>query len=136
MSEMKTYTGTKTIKARPMTKAEYCAYRGWTVPEGEDPNEEVYLVEYAPDPKSHSNHVAHDGYISMSPKHVFDEAYKPSATYLDRLQIEHDELGEKCDKLVAALANHDVPEDQRPMLSIQFITMHAYLQILKLRLDS
>jgi len=68
---------------------------------------------------------------------IFEMTYdKAPKDWRERLQIEHDELGDKCDKLVNALANHDVPEDQRPMLSIQFNTMHAYLQILKLRLDS
>ena len=78
--EMQTYTGTKTVKAIPTTKREYCDYRGWNVPEGEDPNEVIYLVEYAVDPKSKPNHDAHKGYITMSPKHVFDEAYKESGT--------------------------------------------------------
>lgn len=73
---MKTYFGTKQIKALPMTKAEYCEYRGWAVPEGEDPDEQVMLVEYAIDPKSIPNHGDHEGYISMSPLHVFEEAYR------------------------------------------------------------
>jgi len=44
MDNMKTYTGTKTIKAIPMTKQEYCDYRGWALPKDEDGSEEVYLV--------------------------------------------------------------------------------------------
>ena len=133
---MKTYTGTKTIKAVPMTKAEYLEYRGWDLPDGEDPNEVIMLVEYEADPKSKPNHLDHKGYISMSPLHVFELAYKPSADWKERLQIEHDELGEKCDKLVSALADHTVPEEARDILSIQFNLMNAYLQILKLRLSS
>jgi len=73
---MKTYIGTKIIKAKPMTKKEYCNYRGWDIPEDEDPNEKVYLIEYPEDPKSERNHSNHKGYISMSPKHVFDKAYR------------------------------------------------------------
>ena len=33
---MKRYIGTKVILARPLTRGEYNAYRGWTPPEGED----------------------------------------------------------------------------------------------------
>lgn len=69
------YIGTKKIKAVLTTKREYYDYRGWNVPEDEDPNEEVYLVEYEVDPKSKPNHDSHRGYISMSPKHVFEKAY-------------------------------------------------------------
>ncbi len=70
------YVGCKIIKAIPTTKAEYCEYRGWEVPANEDPEEEIYLVEYEVDPKSTPNHANHAGYISMSPKHVFDNAYR------------------------------------------------------------
>lgn len=72
---MKTYIGKKIIKAKPMTKKEYNDYRGWIMPEGEDPEEEIYLVEYPVDSQSPPNHINHKGYISMSPKHVFDKAY-------------------------------------------------------------
>jgi hypothetical protein len=72
---MKTYIGKKIIKAKPMTKKEYNDYRGWIIPPGEDPEEEVYLVEYPVDSQSPPNHILHKGYISMSPKHVFDKAY-------------------------------------------------------------
>ena len=74
--QMKTSIGTKVVKSYPMTKKEYCDYRGWAVPEGENPDEPVYLIEYEADPKSKPNHIDHKGYISMSPKHVFDKAYK------------------------------------------------------------
>jgi len=73
---MKTYIGLKVIKARPMTKQQYCDYRGWDVPANEDPSEPIYLVEYEKDENSKPNHPDHEGYISMSPKHVFDKAYR------------------------------------------------------------
>lgn len=73
--KMKVYQGTKIIKATPMTKKEYCDYRGWHVPADEDPNAKVYLVEYEADPESKPNHPDHEGYISMSPAHVFEKAY-------------------------------------------------------------
>lgn len=70
--------GIKMIEYFPLTKAEYNAYRGWDMPEGEDPNEEGYCVEYLDSDKS--NHPNHKGYISWSPKNVFDKAYLPIAT--------------------------------------------------------
>ncbi len=73
--DMDTVVGIKVIKAFPMTRGEYNDYRGWERPSKEEASEPVYLVEYAPDPKSTPNHPDHEGYISMSPKHVFDEAY-------------------------------------------------------------
>ena len=73
---MKTYIGTKIIKARPMTRGEYHSYREWPAPEGEDPSTPGYLVEYQDGGKS--NHAAHTGYISWSPAHAFDQAYRPT----------------------------------------------------------
>lgn len=70
---MKKYEGTKQLFAKPMNKAEYCAYRGWEVPADEDPNESGYLVEYTDGGKA--NHPDHEGYISWSPADVFERTY-------------------------------------------------------------
>lgn len=65
---MKTYVGVKTIKAEPcsyfsfLEKYRSKAYRDTVQPKGGD--REGYLVEYPP-----------DGYVSWSPKDVFEEAY-------------------------------------------------------------
>ena len=61
---MKNYVGTKFIEAREMTRGDYNDYRGWKMPENENPADEGYLVKYS------------DGYESWSPKDVFEEAYK------------------------------------------------------------
>lgn len=71
-----TYIGTKVIYAKPMTRGEYNEYRGWVLPNYELSEDPGYLVEYADDNKS--NHVAHQGYISWSPKDVFERAYRPA----------------------------------------------------------
>ena len=73
---MKMFIGTKLIQARPMNRLEYNQYRGWRVPIDEDPNDEGYLVEYLDGGKS--NDPRHEGYISWSPKDVFERAYRPS----------------------------------------------------------
>lgn len=61
---MEKYIGTKMVEADPMNRGEYNAYRGWEIPEGEDPEDEGYLVKYS------------DGYESWSPKKQFEEAYR------------------------------------------------------------
>jgi len=132
---MITYTGTKTLKASPMTKEEYCKYRGWNVPENEDPNEEIYLVEYPPEPGGKRNHPDHEGYISMSPKDVFDKYYRKSGSFYDRLVIEHLDLSEKINKLYGALKGDKVPEDQFEILERQLEAMGDYQFILKERLN-
>ena len=71
---MKKYVGTKKLKAIPMNKEEYCQYRQWEVPLNENPKEEGYLVEYLDGGKP--NDERHLGYISWSPKDVFEKAYK------------------------------------------------------------
>lgn len=73
---MKHYIGTKAVKARPMTRGEYNAYRGWTLPANENGADEGYLVEYTDGGKP--NHPDHEGYISWSPKEQFEKAYRPT----------------------------------------------------------
>lgn len=78
--QMKQYTGTKTVKAMPMTMGE--AYERKLLKEGVRPSEcetdkAGYLVEYE------------GGYQSWSPKSIFDEAYKCADTFLDRLKVEY-----------------------------------------------
>lgn len=70
---MELYVGTKTLFAKEMNKEDYCKYRDWIVPENEDPKEEGYLVEYTDGGKS--NHPLHKGYVSWSPKEVFEKTY-------------------------------------------------------------
>lgn len=64
--ELAKYIGSKVIKAKPMTRGEYNEYRGWKIPENENPQDEGYLVVY----------VDSDDYVSWSPKDVFDRAYR------------------------------------------------------------
>lgn len=92
---MQNYIGVKEVKARPMTKKEYWEYRGGVVPSNEDPNEEVYLIEYPEDSDSKPNHPNHKGYISMSPKSVFDKAYRSTSGLTFGLAVEAAKLGKK-----------------------------------------
>ena len=60
---MNTYMGCKLIQAEVMNLGDYNKYRGWNIPENEDPNRAGYLVKYP------------DGYESWSPKEIFEDAY-------------------------------------------------------------
>lgn len=75
---MVAYIGTKSILATPMTRLEYNQYRGWDVPSDENPSDDGYLVEYLDG--GQANHEAHAGYISWSPKQVFDNAYRQNGS--------------------------------------------------------
>lgn len=77
MSEMQTYMGTKAIRAKPMTRGEYNTLRVWDVPEDENPDDEGYLVEYL-DGGYPNLPSQFEGYISWSPKDVFERAYQPT----------------------------------------------------------
>lgn len=71
------YIGTKVIKAKPMNRAEYNAFRGWTLPADEDGADEGYLVEYQDGGKPNCFDKGFAGYVSWSPKEQFEMAYRP-----------------------------------------------------------
>lgn len=80
---MQDYYGTKHIKAKPMSRAAYNEFRGWTLPSDENGDDEGYLVEYQDGGKP--NVEGYAGYVSWSPKEQFDKAYQP----LDALSFSH-----------------------------------------------
>lgn len=57
-----------------MTLGEYNDLRGWKMPPDESSAKEGYLVEYTDG--GTPNHSDFDGYISWSPKEVFERAYR------------------------------------------------------------
>lgn len=72
-----TYVGTKMVHGTPMKLNDYLTYRGW---KPEVNNEEGYLVEYLDG--GEPNHPDHAGYISWSPKDVFERSYRRSGSGL------------------------------------------------------
>ena len=58
------YIGTKLVEAKPMNRCEYNLYRGWQLPEDENPNDEGYLV------------ISADGYETWTPKAKFEADYR------------------------------------------------------------
>ena len=71
---MKKYVGMKIINAKPMSRLEYNIFRGWELPADEDGSDEGYLVEYIDGGKANTEQ--YKGYVSWSPKDVFERAYK------------------------------------------------------------
>lgn len=128
---MKKYIGTKEVEAMPMTLGEYINKSGRNPYANDEKmhwnNEEGYLVKYK------------DGYESWSPKEVFEEAYKCSETFLDRLHIEHDDLFgkfEKCATFVDSDKFRDVIKEDYPafLLWLQREIMGRYAAILEQRM--
>lgn len=75
MKDMTQYVGTKVITAKSMNRADYNKLRGWELPEDEDGKDQGYLVQYAPSEDSPPNVEGFSGYVSWSPKTVFEESY-------------------------------------------------------------
>jgi len=71
---MNHYIGVKEIHATPMNRADYNILRGWDLPENENGEDDGYMVEYLDG--GQANHPDFQGYISWSPKDVFERAYR------------------------------------------------------------
>lgn len=90
---MKQYIGIKLINAKPMTRLAYNEFRGWQLPADENGADEGYLVEYVDGGKANTDLYA--GYVSWSPKDVFERAYKPTTGMTFSLALEGLKRGAK-----------------------------------------
>lgn len=132
------YTGTKTLNATPLSRGDYNTLRGWDVPADENPDDEGYLVEYVD--SGESNHPDFTGYISWSPKHVFEKAYKASGSAEQRMVIERDELKAKLNKLTYFLSQPkpyyispkqwQIKIDQKRAMTAYLSTLNASLELM------
>lgn len=140
-NNMQKYIGIKLVEAKPMTRGEYNDYKGWTIPEGENPNDEGYVVKYE------------DGYVSWSPKETFEKAYhivgvRPlndtallmvSTDYKDRFKAEYIQLKTRLKGLKTMLHNWDneqlsfIPSCPRSTYDLQVEAMTKYLAVLEAR---
>lgn len=138
---MKTYIGCKRIEAEPLTRGEYNDYRGWKIPENENPNDEGYIVKHP------------DGYISWSPKNIFEEAYREEETnpllgtmmlmkskdYKERFIAEYGQLVIRYEKLKDMLDKWDknelefTPTCPRELYDRQIEAMSDYITVLEKR---
>ena len=90
---MKTFIGVKLINAKPMTRAEYNTFRGWTLPADENGDDEGFIVEYIDGGKANTEQ--YHGYVSWSPKDVFERAYRPVDGLTFGLAVEALKAGKK-----------------------------------------
>lgn len=129
---MKLYEGTKRLRAKPMTRGEYNAYRGFTETDLDDPG---YLVEYEDGGKA--NDPRHTGYISWSPADVFERTYKRVLQpYQQRVVEERDLLDARRDALSTFLEVHAValPPDEQERMVRQRRAMAEYSAVLAERI--
>ena len=135
------YIGIKLVEAEPMTRGAYNEYRGWTIPENENPDDEGYLVKYS------------DDYESWCPKNQFEESNTPvaenlltdtvplmtSADYKDRFRAEYHQLVYRFRRLIEMLDKWDkgqldfVPTCPRSTYNIQVRAMSDYIAALEAR---
>ena len=83
MNELEDYLGVKLISACLMNLGDYNNFKGWKIPENEDPTKLGYLVKYDSE------------YYSWSPKEVFEKAYRPTTGLNFGLALEALKLGKK-----------------------------------------
>ena len=120
------YTGTKTVYAAPLTRTEAATRLGRNLKSENSDEEEGYLVRYG------------DDYMSWSPKSTFENAYKPSGTFVDRMRIELDDLHNRIVSLHGFMLSQkyrELSDVEQSMLVRQFTTMHDYHDALANRLD-
>lgn len=141
MEGVKTYIGTKVIYAAPMNRGDYNTLRGWELLDNENGADEGYLVEYAEG--GDTNAAGFSGYISWSPKAVFEKSYKtvdyipPVPNYAERIKIELQELLVRHTRLVQFIqtdAYVALGFEEREMLEDQRGVMEQYASILSKRL--
>jgi hypothetical protein len=135
MSELLNYIGTKAVRATPMTRLAYTQLRGWMLPDDENGADEGFLVEYIDG--GQANHPAFEGYVSWSPKEVFERAYRLSETFLDRLKNEHADNEKRLAALRTFLKTEPyipVSDQERDLLFRQHDAMGAYDAVLRARL--
>ena len=90
---MNYYIGLKQIHATPMNRADYNILRGWELPTDENGEDDGYLVEYLDG--GQANHADYQGYISWSPKEVFERAYRQTEGLTFGFAIELLKQGQK-----------------------------------------
>ena len=138
---MELYTGTKTIKAKPMDLGTYNIFKGWVMPEGEDPKAPGYLVGY-PDAKGNFDNTDALGdchHLSWSPKDVFEASYfKYAPDYEERVVAEKKELDTKLTRLVDFTDSetfHNLESIDSELLMDQMKAMQNYTEVLCARIE-
>ncbi|MEZ2310766.1 DUF2829 domain-containing protein [Paraburkholderia sp. RCC_158] len=90
---MNRYIGTNVVFAEPMTRAAYNEFRGWPLPANENGADEGFLVEYADGGKP--NVEGRAGYVSWSPKDVFEGSYRAAVGLSFGMALEAMRMGHR-----------------------------------------
>lgn len=138
---MKQYIGIKIIKAKPMTRGDYNDYRGWQIPEGENPADKGYLMEYE------------NGHVQWLPEEMFETDYIEydknklpttaigmiSSDYKERFKAEYNQLVIRYEGLQGMLKKWDdgtlefEPTCPRSIYNMQIRAMSEYIAVLEAR---
>lgn len=127
---MKHYIGTKQVMAEPMN--EQAAVANGFARKNTDRHEwrDGYHVQYTnPDGST---------YDSWSPRQVFEQSYRQSETFLDRMHIEYDELNDRTQRLEAFVKTdkfYHLGAIQQGRLMRQLSAMQQYREWLRLRIE-
>lgn len=127
---MKHYIGTKQVMAEPMN--EQAAVAKGFARKNTDRHEwrDGYHVQYTnPDGSI---------YDSWSPRQVFEQSYRQSETFLDRMHIEYDELNGRTQRLEAFVKTdkfYHLGAIQQGRLMRQLSAMQQYREWLRLRIE-
>ena len=109
MDNLTVYTGTKTIEAKVMNLGDYNNFKGWTLPDNENPLREGYIVYYR------------DGHISWSPKETFEEVYKPGWPVTNKRAFNTVELGTLYELPVYRVVDGKGIEETGEVLPLTFV---------------
>ena len=118
-----------TATAQPMTRLEYNQFRGWTVPESEDPNDPGYLMDFG-------------FHTAWWPADVVDKAFvmlPPAPSYQQRVHGEHKQLLDRQEKLtvfITSPAFSSLAPAEQIRLSKQFHLQKQLLEVLSQRIAS
>lgn len=138
----KTYVRTGRVNATPMTRGDYNVLRGWTVPEGENPDEAGFFLEEA-DHMS-PNVRGFTGHVSWREKGFFNTVYKLEIPpHQQRVIDEHAGLSERLNKLREFMFAKPcdsvfmrLGEFERERLSRQEKAMREYVAVLAERIEA
>lgn len=133
-SSLRTYIGTKQIKAFPMSWGDYCKLRGFEIGD-KHPNTIGYIVEYPLTEDSTPNVEGFDGYVSWSPVKAFEEAYMVAEHETHLIRIEMDRTRKEIERLEKILEEESkrfsVLDTKGQLIGIKIQILKSYLLTLK-----
>lgn len=133
-ANLRTYIGTKQIKAFPMSWGDYCKLRGFEVGE-KHPNTIGYIVEYPITEDSTPNVEGFEGYVSWSPVKAFDEAYMVAENETHLIRIEIDRTRKEIERLEKILEEESkrfsLIDTKGQLIGIKIQILKSYLLTLK-----